>query len=176
MFICYFPLLNKMLYFVSLQKQYHNINPLVILPNTATSYIFEMRSELTGAFREENIRKIKDSFVIALVVGLLEVACPALLSSLFLKRWVLGGIYDTVYRIIVAFRSQCNKRRKSKTVAAEGVRLFSKKKKTFLLLQNCHSSTHRGAVSQAGSLMVSGVEVFGHSAGPESRSITCLHI
>ena len=99
--------------------------------STATSYIFEMRSELTGAFREENIRKIKDSFVIALVVGLLEVACPALLSSLFLKRWVLGGIYDTVYRIIVAFRSQCNKRRKSKTVAAEGVRLFSKKKKNF---------------------------------------------
>ena len=133
MFICYFPLLNKMLYYVSLQKQYHNINPLVILPNMsmATSYIFEMRSELTGAFREENIRKIKDSFVIALVVGLLEVACPALLSSLFLKRWVLGGIYDTVYRIIVAFRSQCNKRRKSKTVAAEGVRLFSKKKKNF---------------------------------------------
>ncbi len=112
------------------------------------------------------------------------------LLSLFLKRWVrvYRGIYDTVYRIIVAFRSQCNKRRKSKTVAAEGVRLLfsilfqsfffcppSGESLTTAILQHKRSSF---SCFQAGSLMVSGIEVFGHFAPMalnDSQSIKCLH-
>ena len=133
MFICYFPLLNKMLYFVSLQKQYHNINPLVILPNMsmATSYIFEMRSELTGAFREENIRKIKDSFVIALVVGLWKWHVRHFSRVYFWKDGYWGGYTILCTVLLLPFGLSVIKEERVKRSQLKASVFSQRKKKLF---------------------------------------------